>query len=255
MNLRIAVISDIHGNVVALEAVLRDIARRGPDVTVCLGDLAFKGPAPSECVGLVRGLGMPSVQGNTDVTLAAVIGLSGYAYADRDDPAIVPYLEWHIRAMSAEDLSYVAGLPFSHRLEASGQTFLFVHGTPRAIAGYILPGLPADSVAAEIAGTEADWVVMGHTHRQYFFKHGATRLVNAGAVGFSLDRDWRAAYALLDTVEGTVTLVRVEYDLEGIVALARQRRFCFSPDWYREALRAGWWEAIPWSERPAIDQA
>ncbi len=61
--MRIAVISDVHGNIVALEAVLKDIARRGADVTVSLGDLAFKGPAPSECVGLVRGLGMPSVQG------------------------------------------------------------------------------------------------------------------------------------------------------------------------------------------------
>lgn len=253
--MRIAVISDVHGNIFALEAVLKDIARRGADVTVNLGDLAFKGPAPSECVGLVRGLGMPSVQGNTDVIVAAVAGLSDYAYADRDDPAIIPYVRWHTQAMSAGDLSYLAGLPFSRHLEADGQTFLFVHGSPRALDGFIMPGAPADRWTAELAGVREDWVVMGHTHRQYFFKHDGTRLVNAGAVGFSLDRDWRAAYALLDTADASVTLVRVEYDHEAIVDLARQRRFCFSPDWYREALRAGWWEAIPWSKRAAIDRA
>ncbi|MHB8758163.1 MAG: metallophosphoesterase family protein, partial [Bacillota bacterium] len=93
--MRIAVISDVHGNIVALEAVLKDIARRGADTTVSLGDVAFKGPAPSECVGLIRGLGMPSVRGNTDVTLAAMVGLSDNACADHDDPAIVPYLQWH----------------------------------------------------------------------------------------------------------------------------------------------------------------
>lgn len=203
------------------------------------------------CAGPGHALG----PGNTDLTLATVAGLADYAYADRGDPAGVPYLEWHTASMSAGDLSYLAGLPFAHRLKADGQAFHFVHGTPRAIAGYVLPGLPADRVTAEIAGTAADWVVMGHTHRQYYFKHDGMRLVNAGAVGFSLDRDWRAAYALLDTADGSVTMARVEYDLEAVVALARQRRFCFSPDWYREALRAGWWDKVPWNERPAIDAA
>ena len=252
--MRIAVISDIHGNIVALEAVLKDIARRGANLTVSLGDLAFKGPAPAECVDRVRGLGMPSVQGNTDVSLAASVGLRDNAHADRDDPAIIPYKEWHTRAMSAGDVSYLAGLPFSHRLETDGQTFLFVHGSPRAIDGFIMPGLPPERWAAELAEAKSDWVVMGHIHRQYDFRFNGTRLVNAGAVGFSLDRDWRAAYAFLNTADGTVTMVRVEYDLEAIVALARQRRFCFSPDWYRAALLEGWWEPIPWGERRKIDQ-
>lgn len=250
--MRIAVISDIHGNLAALEAVLDDIDAQRPDALVCLGDLAFKGPQPAECVTRIRELSIPCVHGNTDLYLLHQAGIA----PTRPLPAgvvlpedIVPYLAWHIERLSPADLQFLAGLPFEHRLEADGVKLLFVHANPQDCIAAIRPTDPSDAVAAKVKEMGADWLITGHIHTPFLFRHGGKLLINPGAVGFSLDYDWRAAWALLDTQQGTVELHRVEYDRAAAVAAARERAFPFDWKWYAEVLETGFWTLLPFQER------
>lgn len=245
--MKIAVISDVHGNLPALEAVLRDVEQQGADLTVCLGDLAFKGPAPGECVRRIRTLGIPCVHGNTDLALLHAAGHPGARPLPEGytvDLDQMPFLNWHLSRMADAELDYLAGLPFDYRVAG----IQFVHASPRDCNAAIRPGQPADVLADRLHGTTAQCVVMGHIHEPFVQRLGERLLINAGAVGFSLDRDWRPAYVLLGTEGGAVIHRRVEYAIDEAVALARSQGFCFPPDWYGETLRQGWWEPIPWSQ-------
>lgn len=255
--MRIAVISDIHGNVPALEAVLADSGRQAVDAMVCLGDLAFKGPMPGEAVARIRNLGIPCVHGNTDLMLLTQTNLTPTRHlpAGTEIPAAqVPYLRWHVERMGSDDLQYLASLPFDHTLKADGVQIQFVHATPQDCVAAIRPLDPPEAVSARVKHLEADWLVMGHVHLPFVFRCSGKTLINPGAVGFSLDRDWRASYAILDTARGAVTLQRVEYDQAAVLETARERAFPFGTEWYREALELGFWDPIPWAERHKVDQ-
>lgn len=256
--MRIAAISDIHGNLVALEAVLKDLKRQGADQVVCLGDLAFKGPWPGKCISRVRELSIPCIHGNTDLYLLKAAGLEPTrplpAGQDQLPPDMLPYLTWHLQHMSREDLHYLAALPFEHRLEADGLTLQFVHACPQDVVAAITPTSPREQITGRLAGTAADWVIMGHIHQPFFIRFGGKSLYNTGAVGFSLDKDWRASYLVLDTARGGAEFHRVEYDIAAAVAGARERGYCFRSDFYEECLRTGWWEPIPWPQQRALDE-
>lgn len=255
--MRVAVISDIHGNLPALEAVLADIAREGADSMVCLGDLAFKGPMPGECVARVRSLGIPCVHGNTDLMLLTPTDLTptrplppaGASVA----AAQIPYLRWHLDRMSRDDLQFLASLPFEHQAEADGLRIRFVHATPQDCVAAIRPTDEASAVFERVRDLAADWLVMGHIHTPFLFRFARRTLINSGAIGFSLDYDWRASYVILDTERHGVTFRRVEYDRQTLIDVARERQFPFGIDWYREALDSGFWNPIPWAERHTVD--
>lgn len=244
--MRIAIISDIHGNLAALEAVLADIGPESADAMVCLGDLAFKGPQPAECVRRIRELGIPCIHGNTDLFLVMAAGRTpkrplpdGFALPE----ALPPSLAWPLARLTDEDLDYLAGLPFSHRLEADGQTVLFVHASPQDAMNGIVPTMGAEEIRPLLQGERADWIIAGHVHQPYAFRFEGRWLANPGAVGFSLDGDGRASYAVLDTARSRFELRRVPYDVDAAVAAARERDFYADPDRYGEALRSGTWPA------------
>lgn len=246
--MRIAAFSDVHGNLPALTAVLRDIDEQRADAVVCLGDLAYKGPLPGECVKLVRSLGIPCVYGNTDLALLSVTRLHAAHSLPESrpvHPAEVAYLQWHAGRLSEADVAYLAALPFAHAVDADGIRVQFVHASPKDCNTAMTP--------AQVPELTADWLVVGHTHQPCVVTCAGKLLINAGAVGFSLDGDWRPSYAILDTCDGTACLQRVAYDVDEVVAVARERDFCFDPDWYARALRQGWWEPVPWEQRRAID--
>ncbi|MBP2018773.1 putative phosphodiesterase [Symbiobacterium terraclitae] len=243
---RIAIISDVHGNLAALEAVLAEIAAESPDEVVCLGDLAFKGPQPAECVARIRETGIPCIHGNTDLALLMAAGRTPAsplpAGFQLPDP-VPPGLAWPVARLSSADLGYLAGLPFDHRVEADGVTVRFVHASPQDAFTGIVPTMAPDKIRPLLQGEQADWIISGHVHQAYAFRFEGRWLANPGAVGFSLDGDGRAAYAVLDTARSRFELRRVAYDVEAAVAAARERDFCFDPDRYGAALRAGFWPA------------
>lgn len=196
--MRDGVISDVHGNMTALNAVLKELDKMHLDQVVCLGDLAFKGPSPGECVRLIKGLGIPCVFGNTDLYLLSASNLTSHSPMSYEpSQAELPYLQWHISRMSSMELEYLADLPFEYRMECDGQKN--VHETPRDYFSAIQPTDSVGELESTLQDVEADWIFMGHTHRPFAFRHREINLVNTGAIGFSLDRERRASYCIVDT--------------------------------------------------------
>ena len=212
--MRIGVLSDIHGNLVALEAVVADLGAQSPDEIWCGGDLAWGGPWGRECIELVRSEGWVTVKGNTDVW---VTGDPQTIEDPQDRAALVAVAEAHD---IPDDLSqWLANLPLGHSAPGS---ILLVHGTPES--PFVAP--PPDAAAAEFAPYEgkARVVVYGHVH-VVFIRHlaGGTLVCNTGSVGMPKDSDL-AAYLLID-VEGadlTLTHRRVPYDRAAAVDGARR---------------------------------
>ncbi len=227
---RLAVLSDIHGNLLALEAVLADIAAQGaPDATWVLGDLVAFCPWPSETLARLRAL--PEVaflQGNTDRYV--VTGRRPVApVRSPDDWASIPEtltgrdanFRWTVERLSYAEYEFLRDLPPRLEMDVPGYGgVLAVHATPVDDEANLYPGTPDEEVLGYLAGLDARLVLYGHTHRPVDRTVGGVRLVNDGSVGLPLDGDPRPAYALLDFEGGecTVTIRRVAYDAEAVIA-------------------------------------
>jgi predicted phosphodiesterase len=224
--MRYALISDIHANLPALEAVLADIAKRsGTDSTYHLGDLVGYAPWPNETVALLRTHHIAGVAGNYDSTVAADYEHCGCRYEDprQEELSHLSY-DWTRRHVSPETKQQLGELPFRLDVKplgghAPGPTLVLVHGTPTLNTLYWDEDRP-DSFCrkmAQLAGAKAgDVIAFGHTHRPWYRVVDGVHFVNTGSVGRPKDGDWRAGYVLLDAGAGEprVEFVRVEYDVE-----------------------------------------
>jgi putative phosphoesterase len=216
---RVAVLSDIHGNRFALEAVLEDIDRDPVriDRIVCAGDLAFGGVDPAGTLALLARRGIPSVRGNTDAWVAEGTG------PRREDPA----LAWVRQQLDPADLDRLRSLPPT--LDVG--ELLVCHGTPGDAEGFLVnthDGLVlTDGEVLEALGAAAQRlaVVCGHTHRPAVRRVGRTLVVNAGPVSYARDGDPRACYAILE-VDGGLWHAehrRVRYDWDRAASAAEGR--------------------------------
>lgn len=224
--MRYSLISDIHANLPALEAVLADIARRDDiDATYHLGDLVGYAPWPNEVVALVRAHGIAGVSGNYDSTVATNYKHCGCRYENpRQEALSHESFAWTNAHVSPATRLALAGLPF--RLDVrplggheSGPTVILVHGTPTLNTLYWTEDRPDTfrMKMAELAGARAgDVMAFGHTHLPWHAELAGIHFVNTGSVGRPKDGDWRAGYVLLDVEPGRVGIefVRVEYDVE-----------------------------------------
>ncbi len=200
--MRVAVFSDVHGNAVALQAVLRDIEAQRPDRVVCAGDLAFGGPEPEAAVVRIKALGIPCIRGNTDEWLTPGSSARGE-----------PIIAWLHKALSAASRRYLAGLPFEHRLD----DLLVVHATPWSISDLIPKDADQAMLRRVLSEARASTVVYGHIHHGWIGQVPDEGLVvNTGSVGFPFDGDPRSSYALLErhAAGWTAELHRVPYEIE-----------------------------------------
>lgn len=217
--MRIGILSDIHGNLPALEAVLADMERRGVDRAVNLGDVAFRGPFPAECTARVREMGAPVILGNTEVWLTEA--------EPKLPEALLAVRTWTRERMAPADLDWLAGLPAEFRFTVEGQRLLFAHGSPRSNMEFLFPFSPEAELREALADCGADVVVVGHTHWAFSRRIGQVHLIGAGSIGLPFDGDSRAAYAILEVTERNVgvTHVRVAYDQERTLTAARAEGF------------------------------
>jgi putative phosphoesterase len=223
--MRYALISDIHANLPALQAVLGHIAQQS-DVaaTYHLGDLVGYAPWPNETAATLRDARIPGVSGNYDSTVATDYKHCGCKYEDpRQEELSHLSFEWTKRNCSSETKQFLAALPFRIDLKplgahTAGPTVILVHATPTLNTVYWTEDRPdAFSLKmAEHAGAKpGDVIAFGHTHKPWYREIGGIHFVNTGSVGRPKDGDWRAGYVMLD-VGGDrprVELVRVEYDI------------------------------------------
>ena len=212
--MRIGVVSDIHGNLVALDAVTKDLERLELDEIWCGGDLAWGGPWASECIARVRAAGWKTVRGNTDVWIT---GDPQTVTAPDDRAHLQAMAEAH--AISEDDARWLLGLPLGHSGPGS---VLLVHGTPDSPFSGPMPDAPP----AEFAAYEgkATLVIYGHVHRAFVRRLGDGTVVgNTGSVGFPMDAD-SACYLVIDQngPEWTLRHRRVDFDRDSVVSEARR---------------------------------
>lgn len=231
--MRVALISDLHGNLTALETVLADLDRGRPDRVLCLGDVAATGPQPRETVERLRGFGCPVVMGNADDELLRAIPDAG----NEEGRRIVEIDRWCVEQLAPEHLDYLR--EFRPTLEVSlgsGLMLLCFHGSPLSFDDSIVATTPEEELARMFSESEAAVMAGGHTHEQFVRQYGETVLINPGSVGLNPPV---AEYALVDFEDRrlAVELRRLPLDTEKI---------------RHEALgsgmpHAGWWAGL-WKE-------
>jgi predicted phosphodiesterase len=240
--MKLAIFSDIHANLPALEAVLADIDARQPDAVYCLGDLVGYATWPNEVVESIQSRHIPTIAGNYDVGVGAGSADCGCAYeTELDNQRGVESIAYTNSVVTEEVRTYLRGLPRHLRLsfsESKGtfdlkRTFevLMVHGSPRRINEYLFVDRPDSSLLRMMGTASADVMLFGHTHKPYHkvlseevegqarYRHA----INLGSVGKPKDGDPRACYVLLDVADEPtnsradrieVEFVRVPYDVE-----------------------------------------
>ena len=214
----LALFSDVHGNRLAVEAVLDDLRAREITRIHCLGDLVGYGPDPNGVIDLIRGQGIDSILGNYDEGIAWETGDCGCFYANAEAKQVgEASYAYTVATVTAESKAYLRTLPRELHLALAGKSVHLVHGSPRRINEYLLRDRD-ERTYLRLAEAEADDVLaFGHTHDPWFRWYGKTLFVNVGSAGRPKDGDPRAAYAVLRASTETpvdVEIVRVAYDVE-----------------------------------------
>ncbi len=190
--MRVAVITDIHGNLPALEAALAAIEAIGVDEIYCGGDLVGYGPRPNEVCALIEDLGIPTIYGNYDYAIGRDLTDCGCAYITLMT-ATWGSSRWTGRSstpMSARR-HLCASFPFELRFAMGDQRVRLVHGSPRKVNEYLFEDKPESLYNRLAASADCDVLVFGHTHKPWIHTYGGVKFVNCGSVGKPKDGDPR----------------------------------------------------------------
>ena len=233
-------ITDIHGNLPALEASLAAIDAIGVDGLFCGGDLVGYGPHPNEVCRLIADCRIPTIYGNYDYAIARELDDCGCAYVTQHDRELGQQsVAWTLEHTDQASKDFMRGLPFDLTFElGSTQRVHLVHGSPRKVNEYLFEDKPA-SLYERLAATEtAGTLVFGHTHKPWLHEYGGVLFVNCGSVGKPKDGDPRAGFAILELDDAghvAASIERVPYDAE---AVAREVTAAGLPGEYAEKLVA-----------------
>jgi len=218
MTARIAVLSDVHGNVVALEAVRKAIKKEKPDAILIAGDLVLNGPEPAAAIDALKAMeadGALIVQGNTDVAVADADFAAAFPwYADGIPDALRYAAEWTHDALGEERLDWLRRLPAERRIRLEETLVLVTHASPGSqTAGFDLD-LDASVTLERLSRTDARIICCGHTHMPDIRDFGWKQVVNDGSAGYVFDGDPTASWALVTLDGETVTaeIRRTEFD-------------------------------------------
>jgi len=218
----LALVSDIHGNDVALAAVVAELERLGVERVVCLGDAVEGGPQPAEVLDRLTALGWPVVLGNSDDFLLHLPETS-------EEPVTARQLElraWSLSRLAARHLEQIASWPATLDLEVEGGLELRAfHGSPRSYEHVVLPETPDGEAEQLLGGSGVDVLAGGHTHLQWARWVDGALYVNPGSVGVPYDRHQRAGDLLFTALAeyavltgGGVEFRRIPFDLDAFVA-------------------------------------
>lgn len=202
--MKIGLISDIHGNLPALEAVIEDMPT--VDSVVCAGDIVGYNPWPAECVTRVREIADVVVEGNHDRTVETPHRYEANRMAEAG-------LEFAKARLSDDQLAWLDGLP--RRTTFADDDYLLIHDHPKHQDKYVYPE-EFETLSRYLAGF--DGLVIGHTHVQHAATVDRRLIINPGSVGQPRDGDPDAAYAVLDTAAESVDTHRVRYDIDRVIS-------------------------------------
>ena len=214
-HMRIAVISDIHGNQLALEAVLRDLEQQPRcDQLIIAGDLCLNGPRPREVLRIVQELRCPVIQGNVDLEMVTQAPEKGKKKRNT--------LSWTREQVGESGIAYLANLPFSYRVaNPAGRDLLVVHANPLNLEDALLPDANDEALERLLGKLDAQIgaLAFGHLHIAYIRRWRGLLLANVASCGLPRDEDLRAAYGILTWQENQweAEIRRVPYDVQAVV--------------------------------------
>lgn len=214
--MKLAIISDIHGNQIALEAVLADIKRVGVDQIVCLGDIANVGPHPSQCLDIIRDLNCPVLQGNHELYL-----LGRFEDDDWRTSPIWAGMRWAQEQLRPDQMRYIDNLPLQYEIEGNGRVgATFVHGSPLSQYRGFMPHHDDAAIAERMNGLDNTTLFCGHTHLPLYRPWSNSWLVNIGSVGMPIDGTPTAKYVIATQLkqEWHVAYRMIEYNLDRLMA-------------------------------------
>jgi predicted phosphodiesterase len=241
--MRLGIISDIHGNLLALEAVLAELDGEAPDHLICLGDVVA-GPRAHEALARVRGLGCPVIMGNWDAWTVGGMPEPLSAIEER----LYDLGAFWAQRLDDDDREFIRTFVPRIELDLDGARLLCFHGSPRSFDDWIVATTPDSDVDGMVDGFEAPVLVGGHTHLQMVRRYSDSLFVNPGSVGMPFEL-WspdavriapRAEYAILSVEEGrlSVELRRTSYDVEAHLRVGLESGMP----------HAEWW-AAPWQRQ------
>lgn len=225
--MRVAVISDIHANLIALEEVLKDIEKENCEHIVCLGDIVLAGPQPISILEFVKQQNWTMIQGNTD-KLIAEYGQDVLDMMKEKYPVMANAIVDDMNYITDEDQKFLTELPPQTEMEIEGVKVLFVHGSPRANNEDILPNRELTEIEEIISGVDADLILCGHTHIPCGYQtNNKQTVVNVGSVGRPMTPTPLACYAVIDFENGIFNIRHkfVDYDREKAAEQLRARSF------------------------------
>ena len=225
--MRVAVISDIHANLIALEEVLKDIEKENCEHIVCLGDIVLAGPQPISILEFVKQQNWTMIQGNTD-KLIAEYGQDVLDMMKEKYPVMANAIVDDMNYITDEDQKFLTELPPQTEMEIEGVKVLFVHGSPRANNEDILPNRELTEIEEIISGVDADLLLCGHTHIPCGYQtNNKQTVVNVGSVGRPMTPTPLACYAVIDFEDGIFNIRHkfVDYDREKAAEQLRVRSF------------------------------
>ncbi|MBI1742591.1 metallophosphoesterase family protein [Candidatus Acetothermia bacterium] len=243
--MRIAIISDIHGNLVSFETVLKEINREKLDQIVCLGDVAAFGPQPREAIARLKSLNCPVVMGNADVEL---LSSPSVEITDEHARRIAKMATWGATQLSQSDLDFIRTFQPTVEVPLDGEkNLLCFHGSPRSNTEIIRATTPDEELGSILSGFYASIMVGGHTHTQMIRRFGETIVMNPGSIGLPYEFSWAkkeevrnppwAEYALISYEKEKlgIELRRVPVDIQAIRQAALQSTMPDAAEW-----AAGW---------------
>ncbi len=236
--MKIAILSDIHANLHALQAVWEDLERQRPEAVYCLGDLVGYGAFPNEVVEFIRERDIPTVMGNYDEGVGFDLHDCGCVYRD---PVLAQLgdesLMWSRKHTYEENKRYLQSLELQIRLNRRRPHLLLVHGSPRKMNEYLYEDRPRATFERIARIADADVLLFGHTHLPYAKRVDGTLFVNTGSVGKPKDGNPQAGYVILETKRRPrVRFRRVTYD---VAAAADAIRKSSLPGYFADLLKTG----------------
>ncbi|KAB7708182.1 YfcE family phosphodiesterase [Bacillus aerolatus] len=220
--MKLAFISDIHGNAIALDAVRQDIKEKNVDKIFVLGDISFRGPEPKRALDLVRALKCEVIKGNADEWV--VRGLREGEVPDQALEVMTKERDWTYSQLDDESIEYLRNLPLELTVEVRNIKIHAFHATPNSLFE-VVPPFESDSMMSEkLMINEADIYIYAHIHKPYIRYINGKCLINIGSVGLPFDGMNKSSYSLIDIRDGSfqTSIVRVDYDVKQVIHQFRE---------------------------------
>ncbi|GGG14525.1 metallophosphoesterase family protein [Paenibacillus abyssi] len=224
--MRAAFISDIHGNSIALEAVLEDISKKAVNQIYVLGDLCYRGPDPKGSLRRIQALHTKVIKGNADEWV-----VRGVRQGEVPDPVLDIMnreRDWTVSQLDQQDIDYLAGLPTELNLDLEGMSISAFHATPESLFEVVLGSADDELLETKLmSASHADLYIYAHIHRPYIRYINGRIIMNIGSVGLPFDGMNKASYAIVEVDQGRIStsIERVSFDIEEVIRQYEDARY------------------------------